>query len=103
VTLTAEPSDLDLIKNATALRCKSLFAAKALADNVGIGPAALEKWLYGHARLAPSAMAEMVHVLFHGRAAWDPVNQRLLDVVKPASAQMSGSDIPHGQIRASAP
>jgi hypothetical protein len=36
-----EPSDLDTIRNMTALRCRSLFAAQALASNIGVGPAAL--------------------------------------------------------------
>jgi hypothetical protein len=39
---------------------------------------------------------------FQRLAEWDPNTQSLIEVVKPVTAQMSGADIPHGQIRASA-
>jgi hypothetical protein len=91
---TAEPSDIDTIKNAAALRCKSLFAAKALADNIGVGPAALEKWLFGHAKLAPVAMMELVRILFHGKSRWDPDTQTLVDVVKEPAAMLDTNDLP---------
>jgi hypothetical protein len=93
---TANPSDIDTIKNATALRCKSLFAAKALADNIGVGPAALEKWLFGHARLAPSALEALVLIIFHGKSRWDAESGTLIEVVKPSTTMMSGADLPHG-------
>jgi hypothetical protein len=99
----ANPSDLDTIKNATALRCRSLFAAKALADNIGVGPAVLEKWPFGQAKLAPSALEELVLILFNGQSRWDPDTQTLVDVVKPVTAQMDGRDLPHGATSASAP
>jgi hypothetical protein len=100
---TATPSDLEVIKNATALRCKSLFAAKALADNIGVGPAALEKWLFGQAKLAPPALEALVSILFNGKSRLDPESGTLVDVVKPVAAQMDGRDLPHGQTSASAP
>jgi hypothetical protein len=84
VTFADEPSDLDVIRNAVALRSKSLFGAQALAGNAGIGVAALEKFILG-ARLAPDAMMELTRIIFNGKAEWDPVNQRLIDVVKPAT------------------
>jgi hypothetical protein len=89
-----QPSDIDLVKNAAALRCKSLFGARVLADNAHIGPAALEKWLFGHARLAPDALDRMVRVLFNGAARWDDATQSLIDAPKPATAQMGAADMP---------
>ena len=69
---TANPSDLDTVKNAAALHCRSLFGAKALADNIGVGPAALEKWLYGPYPIVafrPGGAGESFSS--RGKAVWD--------------------------------
>jgi hypothetical protein len=72
-------SDIDVVKNATALRCRSMFAAQVLAANTGIGSAALEKFVFGRAQLAPDAMAALVREIFHGRSRWDPITQTLVE------------------------
>ena len=93
MTLNGEPSDLDTIRNMTALRCRSMFAAQALAANCGVGPAALEKFILG-VRLAPEPMGKLVALLFDGKAAWNDATQSLVDIVKPATRQMGAADMP---------
>ena len=86
-------SELDTVRNMVALRCRSMFSAQALADNCDIGPAALQKFIYG-ARLAPAAMARLVAVLFDGNAAWNEATQSLVDTTRPSTRQMGADDMP---------
>ncbi len=75
----SETHGVDFVRGAAALKCRSPFAAQVLATNCDIGPAALDKWLQGHARLAPAHMALMVRELFHDGRQWDHERQCLVD------------------------
>jgi hypothetical protein len=88
VTLTDAPSDIDTVRAMAAARCQSLFSAQVLANNSNVGHAALLKFTQGR-KLAPDAMSRLVAELSRGQSSWDQANERLVDIVKPATVAHS--------------
>jgi hypothetical protein len=85
-------SDLDTVKGAAALHCRSVFGAMILAGNIGVKPRQIENWLAGRAELPPGALEKLVRELFHHRTEWCPLTDRLIDAAEPATLSHSVRD-----------
>jgi hypothetical protein len=70
-----------------ALLSRSLFARACLARNIAVQPHAFDDFLAGK-NMPDAAIGELVTILFHGKARWDPEMQALADVVKPVQAMI---------------
>ena len=90
VELMDNGNGVDFVRSVLSLHCQSMFARLAMTKNLGLQGHALEDFILRGKPLPnpETTMAELVRILFHGRASWNAQTQCIDDVMKPVAPML---------------